>query len=431
MGKTELQRELGLFDSISIVVGIVIGSSIFLVPNLIARAIGSPAWILAVWTVTGVLSLFGALAFAELGAMLPATGGQYVYLRESWGPLPAFLCGWTHFFVSQSAGIAYLSVSFAIYLSYFVRLGSWQAKVVALGVMAILTLVTYRGVRPSATVQNFCTVVKIGGLLVLIGSAWFVPRVTPDAAFQCDVSASAFGIAMIACLQAYDGWSAVSFVAGEVKHPERTLLRALFIGMLIAIAIYILINMSYLRVLTIPEIAHADRVGTLTAERTLGPSGATLVSLMILLSILGALNGRVFTQPRVYFAQACDGLFFRRFASIHPRYGTPSFSIVMQGVWSGVLILSGSFEVLIDYRIFGIWMLNVATVAGVIVLRRRRPDLARPYRMWGYPFTTLAFIAVGGAFMMNTLVQRPGPSVMGLVIMGAGIPVYYLWRRKE
>ena len=430
MGKTELQRELGLFDSISIVLGIVIGSGIFLVPNLIARAIGSPAWILAVWIVTGVLSFFGALAFAELGAMLPATGGQYVYLRESWGELPAFLCGWTHFFVSQSAGVAYLSVSFAIYLSYFVRLGSWQAKVVALAVMAILTLVNYRGVRPGATVQNCCTLAKIAGLLVIIVSAFFVPRVTSGGAFQ-GISASAFGIAMIACLQAYDGWSAVSFVAGEVKNPERTLLHALSIGMLIAIAIYVLINMTYLKVLTIPEIAHADRVGTLTAERTLGPSGATLVSLTILLSILGALNGRVLTQPRVYFAQACDGLFFRRFATIHPRYRTPSFSIVMQGAWSAVLILSGSYELLIDYRIFGIWMLNVATVAGVIALRRKRPDLARPYRMWGYPFSTLAFVAVGGAFMMNTLVQRPGPSLIGLVIMATGIPVYYLWRRDS
>ena len=434
MDKTELQRELGLFDSISIVLGIVIGSGIFLVPNLIARALDSPAWILTAWIVTGVLSFFGALAFAELGAMLPATGGQYVYLREAWGHLPAFLCGWTHFFVSQSAGVAYLSVSFAIYLSYFVRLGLWQSKIAALAVMAILTLVNYRGLRPGATVQNFCAVAKIAGLLVIIVSAFFVPRVAPGAAGSPSelqgISASAFGIAMIACLQAYDGWSAVSFVAGEVKNPERTLLRALSIGMAIAIAFYVLINMAYLKVLTIPEIAHADRVGTLAAERTLGPSGATLVAITILLSILGALNGRVLTQPRVYFAQACDGLFFRRFATIHPRYHTPSFSIVVQGAWSAVLILSGSFEVLIDYRIFGIWMLNVATVAGVIALRRSRPDLARPYRMWGYPFTTLAFIAVGTAFMVNTVIHRPGPSLIGLAIMAAGIPVYYLWRRK-
>jgi len=429
MGNTGLQRELGLFDSISIVLGIVIGSGIFLVPNLIARVIDSPPWILAVWIVTGVLSFFGALAFAELGAMLPATGGQYVYLREAWGLLPAFLCGWTHFFVSQSAGIAYLSVSFAIYLSYFVPLGSWPARVVALAVMALLTLVNYRGVRPSATVQNVCTVAKVAGLFIIIVSAFFVPRFTSNAPSH-GVPASAFGIAMIACLQAYDGWSAVSFVAGEVKNPERTLLRALSIGMAIAIAIYVLINMTYLKVLTIPEIAHADRVGTLAAERTLGRSGATLVAVTILLSILGSLNGRVLTQPRVYFAQACDGLFFRRFATIHPRYRTPSFSIVVQGAWSAVLILTGSFEVLIDYRIFGIWMLNVATVAGVVVLRRKRPELERPYRMWGYPFSTLAFIAVGSAFMLNTLIQRPAPSLIGLAIMAAGIPAFYLWRRR-
>ena len=425
----ELRRELGLFDSISIVIGIVIGSGIFLVPNLIARAIDSAGWILTAWIVTGVLSFFGALAFAELGAMLPATGGQYIYLREAWGRLPAFLCGWTHFFISQSAGIAYLSVSFAIYLSYFVPLGPWQAKGVALAAMAILTMVNYRGVRPGATVQNFCTLAKIGGIAVIVVSAFFIPRAGPSTAFG-HVPVSAFGVAMIACLQAYDGWSAISFVAGEVKNPERTLLRALSIGMLIAIVVYVLINMTYLKVLTIPEIAGADRVGTLAAGRTLGPSGATLVSITILLSILGALNGRVLTQPRVYFAQARDGLFFRRFATIHPRYRTPSFSIVMQGVWSAVLVLSGSYEVLIDYRIFGVWMLNVVTVAGVIALRRKRPDWPRPYRMWGYPFTTLAFIAVASAFMLNTLIQRPGPSLIGLAIMAAGVPVYHLWRRQ-
>jgi len=430
MDKTpELRRELGLFDSISIVLGIVSGAGILLVPSLIAQSINSGGWILTAWIVTGVLSFFGALAFAELGAMFPATGGQYVYLREAWGHLPAFLCGWTHFLISQSASVAYLSVSFAIYLSYFVRLGPWQAKGVALGIIAILTMVNYRGVRLGAWVQNFCTLAKIAGLAVIVISAFFVPRVPSTTAFG-HVSVSAFGVAMIACLLAYDGWSAVSFVAGEVKNPEQTLLRALSIGMLLAIFVYVMVNLTYLKVLTIPEIAAADRVGALTAERTLGSAGATLVSITILLSIAGALNGRVLTQPRVYFAQARDGLFFRRFATVHPRYGTPSFSILMQGVWSAVLVVSGSFEVLIDYRIFGIWMLNVITVAGIIELRRKRPDLPRPYRMWGYPFTPLAFIAVGSAFMINTLIQRPGTSLIGLAIMAAGIPVYYLWRRR-
>jgi APA family basic amino acid/polyamine antiporter len=430
MGKTELHRELGLFDSISIVLGIIIGSSIFLVPNLIARALDSPGWILIVWIATGLLSFFGALAFAELGAMLPATGGQYVYLREAWGEPAAFICGWSHFLISQSAGIAFLSVSFAIYLSYFVPLGLWRSKFVALSAMAMLTGVNYRGVRPGARVQNFCTLAKVAGLAVLIASAFFVPRVSPGVAFGA-VPASAFGVAMIACLQAYDGWSAISFVAGEMKSPERTLLRALSIGMVVAIVIYVLINSAYLKALTVHEIAGAHRVGALAAERLLGREGATLVSITVLLSTLGALNGRLLTQPRVYFAQARDGLFFRRFATIHPRYGTPSFSILMQSAWSAVLILSGSYEALIDYRIFGIWMLNVATVAGVIVLRRSRPDLARPYRMWGYPYTTLAFILVGGAFMLNTLLQRPGPSLIGLAIMAAGVPVYFLRRQKH
>ena len=426
----DLPRSLGLFDSTSIVLGIVIGAGIFLMPSLVARAVGSSGWIYAAWILTGALSFFGALAFAELGSMLPATGGQYVYLREAWGPLPAFLCGWSHFLIGQSAGIAYLSVSFAIYLSYFVPLGPWLAKTTALAVMALLTAVNYRGVRGGAAVQNVCAVAKIVGLGIIVVSAFFVPRAASTPAFG-PISTGAFGVAMIACLQAYDGWSAVSFVAGEVKNPQKTLLRALSIGMAAAIVIYIAVNAAYLHVLSIPEIAHADRVGSLTAEHTLGHSGATLVSITILLSILGALNGRVLTQPRVYFAQARDGLFFERFGVIHPIYRTPSFSIVMQGVWSAVLILTGSFEALIDYRIFGVWMLNVVTVAAVIRLRRWRPDWERPYRMWGYPFTTFAFILCGGALMINTLIVRPRPSLTGLAIMLAGVPMYYLWRRRK
>lgn len=433
-GDLTLPRALGLFDSTSIVVGIVIGAGIFLVPSLVARAVPSRGWIFTVWIVTGVLSFFGALAFAELGAMLPATGGQYVYLRVAWGPLAGFLCGWSHFLISQSAGIAYLAVSFAIYLSYFFPMGAWQAKGMAIAVMAALTLVNYRGLRAGAAVQNACTVAKMVGLAVIVASAFFIPRAASTGASAAafgPISAGAFGVAMIACLQAYDGWSAVSFVAGEIQNPQRTLLRALTIGMLLVMVIYIAVNAAYLRVLTIPEIAASDRVGAVAAEKTLGHSGAALVSATILLSILGSLNGRLLTQPRVYFAQARDDLFFKRFADVHPRYLTPWFSILVQAAWSAILILTGTFESLIDYRIFGIWMLNVATVAGVIRLRRTHPHLPRPYRMWGYPFTPVAFALCGGAFMLNTLIERPRPSLAGLAIMAAGVPVYYLWRRRK
>jgi APA family basic amino acid/polyamine antiporter len=352
-------------------------------------------------------------------------------LREAWGQLPGFLCGWTHFLVIQSASVAYLAVSFSIYLSYFFPLGPWVAKGVALAVMALLTMVNYRGVRAGAAVQNVCTVSKIAGLAVIIASAFFVPRVASSTAAFGPVTPGSFGVAMIACLLAYDGWTAVSFVAGEVRNPQKTLLRALSLGMAAAIVIYVAANAAYMRVLSIPEIAQASRVGALTAERTLGHSGATLVSITILLSILGALNGRVLTQPRVYFAQARDGLFFARFAAIHPIYRTPSFSIVMQCAWSAVLILTGTFETLIDYRIFGVWLLNVVTVAGVLRLRRLHPEWERPYRMWGYPFTPIAFIVCGAAFTVNTLIERPRPSLACLALMVAGVPMYYLWRRRK
>jgi APA family basic amino acid/polyamine antiporter len=428
--KTELPRTLGLLDALAIVVGIVIGGGIFLVPNLIAQNLTSATWIMGVWIFAGIVSFFGALACAELGAAMPSTGGQYVFIREAFGPLAGFLCGWTNFLVARTAQSAWLAVVLSIYISYFHPFGPVASKVISVAAIALFTLVNYRGVSLGALVQKSFTLAKLVGILAIVGSAFLFghPSAAPVAA-ATPITLSSFGVALIACLLAYDGWVQMSFVAGEIRNPARNILFALAFGIAAVMAIYLLANLAYLRVLSIPEISASTHVGADTAERVLGPVGGTLVSIIILLSIVGALNGAVLTCPRVYFAQAQDGLFFRRFAEVHPRYQTPGFAIAAQGVWSSVLILTGSYEQLIDYAMFAIWLSYAFMIAGVLVLRRTQPDLPRPYRMWGYPFTPLLFVVVAICFLGNMLITKTGPSFAALGLIAAGVPVYFIWRR--
>jgi APA family basic amino acid/polyamine antiporter len=432
LSKSDLPRTLGLLDAFSIVVGCVIGGGIFLVPNLIAQNLPSGAWILGTWIFAGVVSFFGALACAELGAAMPSTGGQYVFIREAFGPLAGFLCGWTNFLIARGAQSAWLAVVLAIYISYFRPFGPIASKAIAVGAIAVFTFVNYRGVSLGALVQKSFAAAKLAGILVIAGSAFLFGHAsaTPAAA-PAPITVSSFGVALIACLLAYDGWVQMSFVAGEIKNPRRNILLALGFGIAAAMTVYLLANLAYLRVLSIPEIAASAHVGADAAERVMGPVGGTVVSIIILLSIIGSLNGAVLTCPRVYFAQARDGLFFRRFAEIHPSYQTPGFAILAQGVWAAVLIVSGSYETLIDYAMFAIWLSYVFMIAGVLVLRRTRPDLPRPYKMWGYPVTPLLFLAVAFGFLGNMLVTRPGPSFAALGLIAAGIPAYFVWQRTN
>ena len=429
--KAELPRKLGLIDATAIVVGTVIGSAIFLVPNAVARSLPSAGLILLAWSLGGVLTFFGALAYAELGAMMPDTGGQYIYLREAYGPLAGFLSGWASFLVIQSGGIATLAAGFSIYLSYFVNLSPVQAKMASVALILSLTVVNYRGVRLGAAVQRLFTLLKLAGLTVVIVSAFLSPRhiETAAASGASGFSWSRFGVAMIACLWAYEGWNCISFVAGEVKRPERNLLLALGLGTAALMAIYLSANVAYMRVLSVPVIASTDRVAATVAETTMGSIGGTLVSLTILLSIVGAANGAILTFARIYFAQARDGLFFRAVGKVHPRFETPYVSIVVQGVWISVLAIIGSYERLFSYVIFAAWIFYGAAVLAVVVLRRKAPDLPRPYKMWGYPVTPLAFAGVAFWFVINTIIAKPLSSLIGLGLVAAGIPMYYLWRR--
>ncbi|MBL8222926.1 MAG: amino acid permease [Bryobacterales bacterium] len=426
----EPPRTLGLLDAASIVAGTVIGAGIFLVPNLVAKQIASPYAILAVWLFSGLLSLAGALAFAELGAMIPSSGGQYAYLREAFGPLPAFLCGWTFFLVIATAAIAWLATSFAVYLSHFVPLVPWQRQVVAVVAIALLSAVNYHGVKGGAAVQKIFSMAKIAGILVLIGAAlWSPVNYWPQARFELP-TVPQWGLAMVACLLTFDGWAVLPMVAGEVKQPSRNLPFGLMLGVGVCIVLYVGANAAYLKVLPAHETAGTERVAARVAEIAIGDRGAVVVSAIVLLSVSGAMNGWILAAPRIYLAQARDGLFFARFGVLHPRFLTPGFSIFVQFVWAAVLCLSGTYEALGSYVMFAAWLFYGATVLGVIVLRRTRPGAARPYRVWAYPLLPLLFAAVALGFVANSLVNDPKPALSASVLIAAGLPAYYFWRRR-
>jgi len=432
MSEPGLARTIGLTDGVLIVVGTVIGSAIFLVPNSVAASLPSAPLIVLVWSATGLLSFFGALAFAELGAMIPATGGQYVYLREAYGPLVGFVSGWALFLVIQTGSIATLAAGFAIYVGYFVPLGAAGAKIASVLLIAALTVVNYRGVRLGVGVQRLFTALKLTGLAVVVISAFLVhPQAHATPAAAAPVSWSRFGVAMIACLWAYEGWNSLSFVAGEVRDPARNIPRALGAGVALLIAIYLSANLAYMRMLSVPDIAATSRVAARSAELSIGSLGASLVALTILVSIVGAANGSTLTSARIYFAQARDGLFFPSLGRVHPRFQTPHVAIAVQGVWAAVLAVSGSYERLFSYVVFTAWIFYGLAALAVVVLRRRWPDRPRPYRMWGYPATPLLFSGVAFWFVANTIVTTPLSSCIGLAIVATGVPVYYLWARRS
>jgi APA family basic amino acid/polyamine antiporter len=429
---SELPRQLSLLDCTSIVIGTTIGVGIFIVPASIARELPSPFLILATWVTTGMISFFGALAYAELGAMMPESGGQYVYLREAYGPLTAFVCGWVAFLITQSGSIAAVSVGFGIYLSYLVPGLPGVSYWAPVALIALFTLINYRGVRSGARTQNVFTALKVAGLAVLVGSAFLhhVPAGSIPKAAPASITLSGLVIAMLGCFLAYDGWQYIAFVAGEVKNPKRNIPLSLALGTGAVILVYVLANVAYLRVLPLSVIASSEHVAATAAEQTLGAIGATMIAVTIMLSSAGAANGAILTSPRIYFAQARDGLFFRKLSEIHPRFRTPSFSILVQGVWTSILALSGSYETLFAYALFAMWFFHALTVFGVVVLRRKHPDWARPYRMWGYPLSPVLFALFALWFVVNTFVNRPGPSIAGALIIAGGVPMYLYWKSR-
>ncbi len=438
--RISLPRVLSLWDVVMIVIGGVIGSGIFLTPSKIAAAVDSPLLMLAVWVVGGLLSFFGAVAFAELGAAMPEAGGVYVYLREAYGPLPSFLFGWTLFLVIDSGAIATLAVAFSHnILPRFVGLTKIEMNVVAAAFVVLLGIVNYLGTRRGAWVQNVTSYLKTSAIGIIVVAVFFFAKgqgqvrnfVEPSSGPFNFGLLGAFGAGLVATLWAYKGWESATYSAGEVKDPRKNLPLGILIGMAAIIALYVLVNLAYLYVMPVGTIAASQgRVALEAMEIVTGPFGASLITFLILFSILGAANQNMLCSPRVYFAMARDGLFFRRFAECHPKHLTPHVSIVGITIWSILLTLTGTFEQLFTYVVFGQWIFFGLTVAAVFVLRRKRPGLERPYKTWGYPVTPAVFIVAAVGVAVFSLLDAFKNAMFGLVLIGLGVPAYLFWKGK-
>ncbi len=431
----QLLRALGWWEATAIVIGIMIGTGIFIVPAQMTRSMGTEDAVLSVWAVAGLLSLFGALAFAELAAMMPQAGGQYVYLREAYGPLMGFLCGWSFFIAAQTGGIAVLAVGFAEYANEFLSLTPWEQKAAAAASIAVLSAINYRGVREGGLLQSILTGLKVGAIAVIILLGYVLVRGLPGgpatlAAPTGHRFVASFGVAMVGAFWAYEGWNACTFAAGEVERPERNVPLALILGTATVIAIYLALNLVYYHVLPMDQVARSTRVGADAAVRIFGRTGSYLVSLLIIISTLGSMNGSILAAPRVYYAMAKDGLFFRWCARVHPRFHTPHLALTVQGVWAIALVAAGTYEQLFTYAIFSAFVFYALTALAVVVLRRTRPDAPRPYRVFGYPYVPIIFVLGSAWFLANTLVEEPVEAGFGAVMLGAGVLVYGFWKRR-
>ncbi|MEW5978280.1 MAG: amino acid permease [Acidobacteriota bacterium] len=429
-----LRRSLNLLDASLLVIGSVIGSGIFLTPSHIARAVGSTEGFYLVWIVGGVLSLCGALSYAELGAAFPRAGGIYVFLREAYGPLLGFLYGWCNFFVMQTGSIATLSAAFSIYLGYLIPLSPALAKGCSAAMILALTALNCLGLKPGTIVQNILTTIKIGSLLGVALVLFLADPTSPApgaaAPPAAPFSLSAFGIAMIAVLWSYEGWHQLTFTAGEVKNPQRNLTGGLIIGTASIIVLYLTVNVAYLNILSFSEVAHSERVASEAMARALGPLGGTLISLAILISVTGATNPTVLGGPRVYYAMAREKLFFAKLAEVHPRFRVPVAAIVVQGLWATTLSLMGNFEQLFGYVIFMAWIFYGLGGAAVLILRKSQPRLPRPYKVLGYPFVPLLFVLMAAGLVLNTVLNDFRQAFWGLAVLLTGIPAYLYWQRK-
>jgi APA family basic amino acid/polyamine antiporter len=455
---TSLTKSLGLLDATMIVTGGMIGSGIFIVSADIARQVNSPGLLLLTWVITAFLTLTAALSYGELAAMMPQAGGQYVYLREAFGKLPAFLFGWTFFVVIQTGTIAAVAVAFAKFAGVFfpwisadntlldlgfVRFHMQQA--VGIAVILILSWVNSRGVKTGALVQNVFTVAKIGALIGLVVAGLLLGR--NEAAVQANFSSanlwqnadwtwaviSLTGVAMVGSLFSSDSWNNITFLAGEMRDPKRQLPLALLLGVGGVSILYLLANFVYLNVLPLAAIQSApqDRVGTAVVQSFLGSQAEKWMAAAIMVSTFGCVNGLVLAGARVYYAMANDGLFFRVCGKLDPASSTPNVSIAVQCVWACFLTLTGKYGDLLDYVIFAVLLFYILTIWGIFVLRRTRPNAERPYKAFGYPVLPLAYIALAGLIEILLLIYKPNFTWPGLIIVLLGIPVYFVWKKNE
>ena len=450
-GAVELRRDLGTWAAASIVVGTVIGSGIFLVPRTMISRVGSVEAVFVVWLVGGLLSLAGALSYAELAAAMPEAGGEYVYLREAYGPMWGFIYSWTQLWVAKSGSIATLATGFFLYLSnFFPKLDTVLYSVPLplgpgggpleirygqiLGIVLILLLgwLNYYGVKIGGEVQIAVTIVKVTliALIIIAGIGFGTPHAAPSERVV-NMTFSGFIAALVAALWAYDGWNNVSMVSSEIRQPQRNLPRALIGGTLTVIAIYILANVAYFRIMAPQEVAGATRVAADAMQRVLGGWGANGVSVAAMISIFAALNGSILSGSRVPYAAAREGYFFEAIGRVNPRHRTPAVSILVLSAWSCVLVLSGKYDDLFNLVIFASWILYGMTAAAVIVLRIKKPRMERPYRTLGYPAVPVLFIIGAALLIVTTAIDRPRESLMGIFLIIAGLPFYFHWRRRR
>jgi APA family basic amino acid/polyamine antiporter len=453
--KPSLVRGLSLLDSVLLLVSGIIGSSIFLTAKDIAGPLPNPTLFFLVWIVGGVISLCACVAFAELGSMFPDSGGQYIYLREAYGDLVAFLYGWMLFTVANGGTIAALSVASAAYMGNIIPAISQEhvifsilgmpftrAHAVGLMLIAILTYVNVFGLRWGTLLQNISTWTKFIAMavFVILGFAigkghWSNFTAHPPGGVTMGLSPgqliSALGIGLIAVFWAYDGWVYITWVAGEVKNPRRNVPLAMVLGVLAVGAIYLAMNMTYVYALPLNEVAKYETIAHAAAAKLFSPGAAVWLSAMIAISCFSAAAACTLSGSRVYLAMAQDGVFFRRMAVIHPKWRTPAFSLIGQGIWAAVLTMSGRYDQLYTYVIFGMVLSYTLTVIGLFVLRWKRPDIPRPYRCTGYPWLPAIYILVGVAWTLNTIIQRPTEAFWGALIVLVGVPGYLYWKWKS
>ena len=450
MSPSSLDRAIGLPAATLLVIGGIVGSGIFLTTGIMAASLPSMPLIMLAWLLGGLFALAGALTYAELGAMFPRAGGVYVYLYEAFGALPAFLYGWTMLLVALCGGCAAVAVGFADYLSHFfpalgvdrilvaMPIGSviWKVsagQIVAVASLVILGAINYVGVKSGSAANAVLTTAKIVGLAILpIAAVAAIGRVNAlriDAAVPIAAPAAAFGVAMIAVLWANDGYYFLTYAAGEVRDPKRNLPRALIYGLLGVMAIYLLVNLAYFAALPMDQIAGTSRIAERAATAMMGPIGATIVALTVVVSTFGCNAAAILASSRLLYAMAADGLFFRSAGAVHPRYHSPHVAIVLVTIWSSFLALSGTYEQLFTYVVFTSVLFSLFGGLALFWLRRARPDVERPYRVWGYPIVPALFMTGSVFVIVNTLQARPVESIAGLALLAIGLPVFYYWRR--
>jgi len=454
--KPQLLRVLGLREGIAIHMGVIIGSGIFIVPATIAGHVPATGPMILVWVVAGMLSLFGALSVAELSAVLPQAGGPYVYLRRSFGRVWGFLFSWNDFFINKAGSAAAIAVGFATFTGYFfpaldgTPLVLWHfdllglefdlnigwVQILAMGVIMIVTLVNVRGVQFGGWVMTIFTSAKVLALVGLIVAVFFSGSAS-TANFRpwwpenwtSDLTAG-FGLALISALWAYDGWIDVTLTAGEFKNPTRNVPLSLILGTVAVIVLYVGANVAYASVIPINAMQGSSRIAADVALTALGPIGASLIVIGILCSTFGSTNGMLLNGPRSIFAASADGAALKALGTIHPRHHSPWIAVVTLGVWSALLTLSGTYDQITAYVVFGSWFFYGLAAASVIALRHKIPDAERPYKAWGYPWLTLLFLLVVTWFLVNTFVESTRDAIIGILLLVIGLPFYYYWTRQ-